>query len=130
MADKRFGKTVVRSQLWAVTIAVLLFAPRIALSDCCNCTFDLGPPNGVVPFCQGNDLSTCPIASTGFNCQALIAGGTCSPSNNVPNSTCTGPPASALKPAPAVSNHNMVFLSLTLLFGGLWMVRRRLPRRH
>lgn len=128
MADKRFAKSMVRGQVLAAIVAVCIFAPRIALSDCCNCTFDLGSPTGVVPFCQGNDLGTCPVTSSGFNCDALIAGGTCSPSNNVPQSTCIAP-LSAQQPAPAVSNHNVVFLGLALLAGGLWMVRRRLPRR-
>ena len=32
--------------------------------------------------------------------------------------------------APAVSNHNVIFLTFPLLAGGLWMERRRLPGRH
>jgi hypothetical protein len=181
MTDNRFAKTIVRSQMLAAIIAICLFAPRIALSDCCNCTFDLGDDQGVVPFCEGNDLTSCPITSTGFNCATPIPGGMCDPSNNTIGSTCVGPaptntpsqtptetptgtPTStptitptptpvpnggacmtssqcvsgicvdnicqAQNGAPAVSNHNMVFLALALLLGGLWTVGRRLPRRH
>ncbi len=91
MADNRFAKSGMRSRAWAVVIATCLFAPHVALSDCCNCTFDLGSPTGIVPFCEGNDLTSCPVSSTGFNCGDVIAGGMCDPSNNTIGSTCVGP---------------------------------------
>src|SRR5213079_3392470 len=83
--------------LVSALLLVALWAPRVALGDCCNCTFDLGPPTGVVPFCEGNDLTSCPVTSIAFNCEALIAGGTCSPSNNAVNSVCN-PPAPTSTP--------------------------------
>jgi hypothetical protein len=176
MTDKRFAKSFVGGQFFAVMFAACLFAPRAALSDCCNCTFDLGDGMGIVKFCQGNLLDECGSA---FNCTDVMAG-SCTPENNTIGSSCippaptntpsqtptetpTGTPTStptitptptpvpngggcmtdsqcvsgicidnicqAQNGAPAVSNHNLVFLALALLLGGLWMVSRRLPRR-
>jgi len=106
MADTRFARMVRSSLSVAILIAFWGFAaPRLTLADCCNCDYDLGPPTGVVLFCEGNDLTACPISSTGFSCGGLISGGTCSPSNNVVNSVCVAPtstPTVASTPTPTL----------------------------
>jgi hypothetical protein len=94
MAYRRFAKSVVWSQFLSVIFAACLFAPRVALSDCCNCTFDLGDGIGVVPYCQGNDLTSCGAA---FSCTDIIPGGTCD-INNFPGGTCF-PPAPTNTPS-------------------------------
>jgi hypothetical protein len=96
--DRRVGIGNGTRRFGLLVSAVLLIAawgPRVALADCCNCTFDLGPPTGVVAFCQSTDLSTCPTMSEGFNCDRLTPGGTCTLDNNQIGGVCNAPTPSS-----------------------------------
>jgi len=76
----------------AAVLGVIAPGARIARADCCGCVYKAG--TSPVAYCEGNDLSNCPVTSTDLDCGPLIAGGTCDPSNNVPDSVCR-PPATA-----------------------------------
>ena len=76
----------------AAVLGVIAPGVRIARADCCGCVYKAG--TSPVAYCEGNDLDNCPVASTDLDCGPLIAGGTCDPSKNVPDSVCR-PPAPA-----------------------------------
>ena len=74
--------------LLTAIVCFLALGPRGAFGDCCQCAYDDGTT--VANYCEGNDTTNCNNGPP-TNCGPLIAGGSCSPSNNVPDSVCNPP---------------------------------------
>lgn len=88
-AGTSFPSGLLRTAVLVAFLCGFALGPRMASADCCDCAYDDGQT--IANYCEGNTTANCPSGPP-TNCGSLVVGGTCSPSNNVPDSVCNPPP--------------------------------------
>jgi hypothetical protein len=109
---------------------LLMFGPRLALADCCNCTVPVHDGSGFCAPDPSNDVQCGVNYNSGepdCTVNPVIVGGTCKGGNDAGgtglNGTCVAP-----APAPTLSPFALIGLFAALAVAGITIIKRRAIR--